>query len=119
MTETKEDFFKWPPVPGQYRSPDGHVGIGARSHARLADVRSVADWIRLNEAALVDYWEYRISAVQFYPAIATLDVKRNTAAVVCTQRNGTPPGGAWKIRPRIVRSRHAKILNSSEAAKHY
>jgi hypothetical protein len=65
MTETKEDFFKWPPVPGQYRSPDGHVGIGARSHARLADVRSVADWIRLNEAALVDYWEYRISTAQF------------------------------------------------------
>jgi hypothetical protein len=109
MTETKEDFFEmanlfpddaWEPRPSPM-------------------LRSVADWIRLNEAALVDYWEYRISAVQFYPAIATLDVKRNTAAVVCTQRNGTPPGGAWKIRPRIVRSRHAKILNSSEAAKHY
>jgi hypothetical protein len=30
-----------------------------------ADLRSVSDWIRLNEAALVDYWEYRISTAQF------------------------------------------------------
>jgi hypothetical protein len=68
MPETKEDFFEmanlfpddaWEPRPSPM-------------------LRSVADWIRLNEAALVDYWEYRISAAQFYPAIATLDVKRNT-----------------------------------------
>jgi hypothetical protein len=30
-----------------------------------ADLRAVSDWIRLNEAALVDYWEYRISTAQF------------------------------------------------------
>ena len=55
MTETKEDFFEmanlfpddaWEPRPSPM-------------------LRSVADWIRLNEAALVDYWEYRISTAQF------------------------------------------------------
>jgi hypothetical protein len=27
--------------------------------------QAVSEWIRLNEAALVDYWEYRITTVQF------------------------------------------------------
>ena len=37
-----------------------------------ADFGSVADWIRLNEAALVDYWEYRISTAQFIRRLRTL-----------------------------------------------
>jgi len=30
-----------------------------------ADLNAVSDWIRLNEATLLDYWEYRISTAQF------------------------------------------------------
>ena len=30
-----------------------------------ADLRAVIDWIKLNEDALVDYWEYRISGIEF------------------------------------------------------
>jgi hypothetical protein len=37
-----------------------------------ADLRSVSDWIRLNEAALVDYWEYRISTAQFIRQLRSL-----------------------------------------------
>ena len=29
------------------------------------DLRLVGQWIRLNEAALLDYWEYRISTAEF------------------------------------------------------
>ncbi|HEU0155487.1 MAG TPA: DUF4160 domain-containing protein [Stellaceae bacterium] len=28
------------------------------------DLEAVSEWIRLNEAALVDYWEYRISTAE-------------------------------------------------------
>jgi hypothetical protein len=30
-----------------------------------ADLRAVIEWIKLNEAALVDLWEYRISGIEF------------------------------------------------------
>jgi hypothetical protein len=30
-----------------------------------ADLRAVSDWIKLNEVALVDLWEYRISGFEF------------------------------------------------------
>ena len=30
----------------------------------VADLQAVSRWIALNEAALVDYWEYRISTVE-------------------------------------------------------
>jgi hypothetical protein len=30
-----------------------------------ADLRAVSNWIRLNETALVEYWEYRISGIEF------------------------------------------------------
>jgi hypothetical protein len=36
------------------------------------DLRAVSDWIRLNEAALVDYWEYRISTAQFIQQLRRL-----------------------------------------------
>jgi hypothetical protein len=42
--------------------PSPRLVAGSRSPA---DLRAVGEWIRLNEAALVDYWEYRISTVQF------------------------------------------------------
>jgi hypothetical protein len=29
-------------------------------HLSAADFRAVSDWIRLNEAVLIDYWEDRI-----------------------------------------------------------
>ena len=29
-----------------------------------ADLGAVSEWVRLNEAVLVDYWEYRISTLQ-------------------------------------------------------
>jgi hypothetical protein len=41
------------------------------------DLDAVSDWIRLNEAALVDYWEYRISTAQLTQQLRRL-----------------PPGGA-------------------------
>jgi hypothetical protein len=34
-------------------------------HLSAADLRAVSDWIKLNEAALVDYWDYNISGVEF------------------------------------------------------
>ena len=37
-----------------------------------ADLRAVSDWIRLNEAALLDYWEYRISTTQFIQRLRRL-----------------------------------------------
>ena len=37
-----------------------------------ADLRAVSEWVRLNEAALVDYWEYRISTAQFIQRLRRL-----------------------------------------------
>jgi hypothetical protein len=37
-----------------------------------ADLAAVSDWIRLNEAALVDYWEYRISTAQLIQQLRRL-----------------------------------------------
>ena len=37
-----------------------------------ADLSAVSDWIRLNEAALVDYWEYRISTPQLIQQLRRL-----------------------------------------------
>ena len=37
-----------------------------------ADLSAVSGWIRLNEAALVDYCEYRISTVQFIQQLRRL-----------------------------------------------
>lgn len=37
-----------------------------------ADLGAVSDWIRLNESALVDYWEYRISTAQFVQQLRRL-----------------------------------------------
>jgi hypothetical protein len=34
-------------------------------HLSAADLRAVCDWIALNEAALVDLWDYRISGIEF------------------------------------------------------
>ena len=42
------------PVP---RLVDGRLSV--------ADLQAVGDWIRLNEAALVAYWEYRIDTAEF------------------------------------------------------
>jgi hypothetical protein len=36
------------------------------------DLDAVSDWIRLNEAALVDYWEYRISTAQLVQQLRRL-----------------------------------------------
>lgn len=36
------------------------------------DLDAVSDWIRLNEAALVDYWEYRISTTQLIQQLRRL-----------------------------------------------
>ena len=53
--------------------------VAARPAPRLvagnlspADLGAVSDWIRLNEAALVDYWEYRISTAQFIQQLRRL-----------------------------------------------
>jgi hypothetical protein len=37
-----------------------------------ADLGAVSEWIRLNEAALVDYWEYRISTSQLIQQLRRL-----------------------------------------------
>ena len=37
-----------------------------------ADLGAVRDWIQLNERALVDYWEYRISTAQFIQQLRRL-----------------------------------------------
>ena len=37
-----------------------------------ADLSAVSDWIRLNEAALVNYWEYRISTAQLIQQLRRL-----------------------------------------------
>jgi hypothetical protein len=42
--------------------PTPHLVAGQLS---AADLRAVSDWIKLNEAALVDLWEYRISGIEF------------------------------------------------------
>ena len=55
------------------RMPPGNLAVVAvRPAPRLvagnlspADLGAVSDWIRLNEGALIDYWEYRISTAQF------------------------------------------------------
>jgi hypothetical protein len=49
-------------------SPGNFAVVAVRPAPRLiagnllpADLGAVSEWIQLNEAALVDYWEYRIS----------------------------------------------------------
>jgi hypothetical protein len=37
-----------------------------------ANLSAVSDWIRLNEATLVDYWEYRISTAQLIQLLQRL-----------------------------------------------
>jgi hypothetical protein len=37
-----------------------------------ADLGAVSEWIRLNEAVLVDYWEYRISTAQLIQQLQRL-----------------------------------------------
>jgi hypothetical protein len=37
-----------------------------------SDLAAVSEWIRMNEAALVDYWEYRISTAQFVQQLRRL-----------------------------------------------
>ena len=37
-----------------------------------ADLSAVSEWIRLNEAALVNYWEYRISTSQLIQQLRRL-----------------------------------------------
>jgi len=37
-----------------------------------ADLAAVSEWIRLNETALVDYWEYRISTAQLIQQLQRL-----------------------------------------------
>ena len=37
-----------------------------------ADLAIVSEWIRLNEATLVDYWEYRISTAQLIQQLQRL-----------------------------------------------
>jgi hypothetical protein len=36
------------------------------------DLNAVSEWVRLNEAALVDYWEYRISTAQLIQRLRRL-----------------------------------------------
>jgi hypothetical protein len=31
----------------------------------VADMQAVSDWIRLNEAAIIDYWYFRIDTDEF------------------------------------------------------
>ncbi len=57
---------------GTQMQPGTLASVAVRPTPRLvagqlspADLRAVSDWIRLNEAALVDHWEYRISAAEF------------------------------------------------------
>jgi hypothetical protein len=52
---------------GPRMDPGDLAVIGVRPTPRLitghlsaADLRAVSDWIRLNEAVLIDYWEERI-----------------------------------------------------------
>jgi hypothetical protein len=55
------------------RMPPGNLAtVAARPAPRLVDgqlsatdLQLVSQWIRLNEAALLDYWEYRISTAEF------------------------------------------------------
>jgi hypothetical protein len=62
------------------RMPPGNLAVVAvRPAPRLvagnlsaADLGAVSDWVRLNENALVDYWEYRISAAQFIQRLQRL-----------------------------------------------
>jgi hypothetical protein len=44
-----------------------------------AELGSVSDWIRLNDAVLVDYWEYRISTDQFILQLRSLPSGRTQA----------------------------------------
>ena len=53
--------------------------VGVRPAPRLiagslspADLAAVSDWVRLIEAVLVDYWEYRISTAQFIQQLRRL-----------------------------------------------
>jgi hypothetical protein len=52
---------------GSRMDPGDLAVVGVRPTPRLvaghlspADLRAVSDWIRLNEAVLIDYWEERI-----------------------------------------------------------
>lgn len=37
-----------------------------------ADMRAVSEWTRLNEAALVDYWDFTIDTDEFLPRLQPL-----------------------------------------------
>ena len=61
------------------RMPGNLAVVAVRPAPRLvagnlspADLSAVSDWIRLNEAALVDYWEYRISTAQLIQQLRRL-----------------------------------------------
>jgi hypothetical protein len=59
--------------------PGNLAGVGVRPAPRLiagslspADLAAVSDWVRLIEAVLVDYWEYRISTAQLIERLQRL-----------------------------------------------
>jgi len=59
--------------------PGNLAVVGVRPAPRLvagnlspADLGAVSEWIRLNQAALVDYWEYRISTSQLIQQLRRL-----------------------------------------------
>jgi hypothetical protein len=65
--------------PGTRMLPGNLAVVTVRPTPRLAagnlsphDLDAVSDWIRLNETALVDYWEYRISAAQLIQQLRRL-----------------------------------------------
>ena len=59
--------------------PGNLAVVGVRPAPRLiagslspADLVVVSDWVRLNKAVLVDYWEYRISTAQLIERLQRL-----------------------------------------------
>ena len=59
--------------------PGNLAAVAVRPAPRLvagnlspADMSAVSEWIRLNEAALIDYWEYRISTAQLIQQLRRL-----------------------------------------------
>jgi hypothetical protein len=69
-----------------------HAVVAVRPAPRLvagnlssADLCAVSGWIQLNEAALVDYWEYRISTAQFVQRLRRLPTGGSQPATTTPQ----------------------------------
>lgn len=43
-----------------------------KGHLSVQDMQAVSDWVRLNEGALVDYWEFRIDTGEFLQRLQPL-----------------------------------------------